>query len=700
MLTANGWIQRTRKRHLVVMLIVAVLVISQVFIQVHYHSKVDRTRAVLNDISLFERSLLSLSAEPISETSQQNVRAQLNQLSVDLRILDASKLSQATPYFSSIEAEISSLILTQNGLQSSVDLTAVHRILVKVRVLSDSIKQYESDLMHTEEMFSYVLSFLLITSLIICAVMLNNTFDNISSQYQGVLRRVLNNAKQASRKSKSAVSSRQRMVKAMRHELRTPIATVIGCLELIANASSESMRNTFVRKSRVASYQLLHELDALAQSDDIYNPFTRVNASSYNLLYLVDQCAAEFSINCKSKSLDFTAEFLATHDTVVDIDAQKFITVFLGTLFLTKSISSGAKVTCKVDVEESNGSHSLSIEIVSNHVTITQTQLDGIWSGATIDEYFSTDNNSFTRVPLIKHYCGLLTASHKMKVSAGRLVVHFSMPVKVLAQNTSEQVSELSGEYAIVDDLNTSLDYVSFIIETAGGKTTQFSSGNTLLSALGEGRKYQGIILDIHMPDVSGIDTLKMLSAMYPDAATPIIMISADAELLNQTMIENQSVEQVFSKPIDSQRLIDTLAMLETDRGVSPSRKNINVLLVEDDAISAEFVGHMLSSFGYSVCTVENGTEAQKALMKQRFDVALIDINLPDMTGYDIAEFAISNISRSKRPVMLALTANTLETDKIKSIEAGMKYHLCKPISLAELKKSIDLALQLNSING
>jgi CheY-like chemotaxis protein len=76
----------------------------------------------------------------------------------------------------------------------------------------------------------------------------------------------------------------------------------------------------------------------------------------------------------------------------------------------------------------------------------------------------------------------------------------------------------------------------------------------------------------------------------------------------------------------------------------------------------------------------------------------LIDLILPDASGYDIAKYFTDTLEQDEQPVMIALTGNTLESDKQKSLAAGMKYHLCKPVSVAELKKSIELSVNLRAL--
>lgn len=694
MLTSSSWIQRTRKRHLAQVVIISFLVICQLSLQLYYYSQTKNARTVLADIAVLEDLVIDLSNETTSSNLRLELRQEFSRLSVDIRLLEEKILTETRQYFANIEAEISVLTAEEKALTQS----GLRNITTEMKVVEKYVIAYQSDLSQMLMAYSGLIFALLALSLTIGGFLLNRTFNTINVRYRSIVARVMANAKKATRDSKDAFSSKQRLLKNMRHELRTPVATVIGCLELLAGSSNDSGNKLLLSKSRAASFHLLHELDALAQEADIDNPFSKLNLKPYNLLSVVEQAAAEFSMNCQRQGIDFEINHLVPKNTLVVLDAQRFVTMLLGLLFFVKSNSSMAKITCTLNLEyRSDNESNLQVIIDSNRIKASQSEIDNIWENGAFNEQLVNDRNRYARIPLVKHYCKLMRANHQLKVKNNTLAVTLAIPVLVSELCANQESQQLKKTYAIVDDLSTSRDYISYLIEQAGGQTQQFKSGSALLSALKEGNHYSAIILDIHMPDVSGIETVDMLKAIYQNDNLPIIMVSADAELLNQTMAENKGIEQVFSKPIDAARLLDTLSMIELHGTLSLASKSINILLVEDDTISAEFVSYMLLSFGYTVKSVGTGKEAIQTLSSERFDVALIDINLPDMSGYDIAEYASEKISVKERPVMLALTSNTLETDREKSLSAGMKYHICKPVSLAELKKSIELALKLKA---
>lgn len=111
-----------------------------------------------------------------------------------------------------------------------------------------------------------------------------------------------------------------------------------------------------------------------------------------------------------------------------------------------------------------------------------------------------------------------------------------------------------------------------------------------------------------------------------------------------------------------------------------------HLLIVEDDALLNKTLCYNLKSEGYIVSSVHNAYEAYKTLSEKKFDLALLDINLPDGNGYDICK-ALKNIN-AETPVIF-LTANDEENDQLRGYEAGAVDYITKPFSILVLQRKI-----------
>ena len=114
------------------------------------------------------------------------------------------------------------------------------------------------------------------------------------------------------------------------------------------------------------------------------------------------------------------------------------------------------------------------------------------------------------------------------------------------------------------------------------------------------------------------------------------------------------------------------------------------ILVVEDEPINAQMLENMLICMGHSPKTVTNGNDAIMLASEESYDAILLDINLPDISGLEVAK-----IIKEKKPniPIIAITANAHKDDRKASELAGIRYHLVKPVTFQELKNTLGLTL-------
>lgn len=123
----------------------------------------------------------------------------------------------------------------------------------------------------------------------------------------------------------------------------------------------------------------------------------------------------------------------------------------------------------------------------------------------------------------------------------------------------------------------------------------------------------------------------------------------------------------------------------------------MKILLVEDNLLNQKVVIYNLKKFNYDITAVTNGTDAINFVKNNKVDLILMDLMLPEMNGFEITEIIrkieIENSVENKVPI-IALTANTLDNDRIKCMEVGMNEYLSKPFTASQLAEKIHKFIQ------
>jgi CheY-like chemotaxis protein len=127
--------------------------------------------------------------------------------------------------------------------------------------------------------------------------------------------------------------------------------------------------------------------------------------------------------------------------------------------------------------------------------------------------------------------------------------------------------------------------------------------------------------------------------------------------------------------------------------GASPEKRSMlppmNILIAEDNSINQKLIVRILKILGEEVDIANNGLEALNAALKKKYDIILMDIQMPEMDGYEATHRIRSDVSKAHQPVIIAMTANALQGDREKCMEAGMNDYMSKPILIDEVTRVI-----------
>jgi CheY-like chemotaxis protein len=169
----------------------------------------------------------------------------------------------------------------------------------------------------------------------------------------------------------------------------------------------------------------------------------------------------------------------------------------------------------------------------------------------------------------------------------------------------------------------------------------------------------------------------------------------------DQIVISHNEILHVVLKPVRHIILYETLAAivkqltsepLVSPAGAVPPEKRftlppMNILVAEDNTINQKLIVRILKILGEEADVANNGLEALNAVLNKKYDIVLMDIQMPEMDGYEATRRIRTDVSKSNQPFIIAVTAHALQGDQEKCIEAGMNDYMSKPILIDEMKR-------------
>ncbi len=260
----------------------------------------------------------------------------------------------------------------------------------------------------------------------------------------------------------------------------------------------------------------------------------------------------------------------------------------------------------------------------------------------------------------------------------------------------------------IVDDNDSARGILAMMAQSLGMRVGSAADGQQamqdLVAAQRAGRPYQLVLMDWRMPGMDGMATARAIAASSELPHKPrVIMVTAHGRTEIDEADTDNAVDGCLTKPVTPSSLFDAAVQQVPDRGgrlLGPARqvrrdlreaakvKGARVLLVEDHLINQEVARELLTSVGIEVDVVENGRKAVDAVRAHRYDAVLMDVQMPEMDGYE-ATRAIRRDPTLRQLPIIAMTANASPSDREQALAKGMNDHLSKPINVRALFASL-----------
>lgn len=255
----------------------------------------------------------------------------------------------------------------------------------------------------------------------------------------------------------------------------------------------------------------------------------------------------------------------------------------------------------------------------------------------------------------------------------------------------------------IVDDNATNRRILALQSKKWGMLARPTESPREALNWLKAGEPFDLAILDLQMPEMDGLMLTRELRKLKNGRTLPVILLTSLGR--REVKADGLNFAAFLSKPLKPSSLLDALAGIFALHSTAPSkvsapaaldptlgeRRPLRILLVEDNAVNQKLAIRLLEQMGYRADLASNGLEAVESVRRQRYDLILMDVQMPEMDGLEAAR-RIRKIKGLSQPRIAAMTANVLQEDREMCIAAGMDDYISKPIRINELIQVLDRA--------
>ncbi len=470
------------------------------------------------------------------------------------------------------------------------------------------------------------------------------------------------------------------------HELRTPLTAIKGYTDYILDGKLGSVSDKQERGLVVVQ----RNLDRLSKSINALLDFSRMemgritlNIQPFNLAQLVDSILTTLRSELEKKRITFASQVPPDLPPVI-ADREKLSQVLENLVInALKFTPEGGKITVS-GARAGAGRPSADIRVTDTGIGIPESQI-----GKIFNRFHQVDGSTTRRfggvglgLAIVKSILDAHGAAISVESEVGRgTTFRFTLPLLEKGAEASGREDAVAthvdeGLVLVVDDDLELLRITKAQLEREGFSVLTATTGEDGIKQAAR-RRPDVILLDLLLPDKSGLDVLHVLKGEPGTRDIPVLVVSVASDGIRSLSL---GASEWLRKPVDSKALVGTVRrLLDGSTGDAPT-----VLVVDDETDTLDFLRDTLRSEGFRVVAAHDGRQALEALAKTRPDLVLLDIMMPELSGFEVLEALAQHPETASIPVVV-LTARADDLDAQRGLALGARKYMSKPFDVQAL---------------
>ncbi|MBC8552981.1 MAG: response regulator [Candidatus Brocadiales bacterium] len=512
----------------------------------------------------------------------------------------------------------------------------------------------------------------------------------------------------------------------MSHEVRTPMSGVIGMTDLLLDTHLTSEQHEYADTIRASADSLLNIINDILDFSKIEAGKLVMEEIDFDLYVTVDSIINLFAVKAEERGLELSCFINPEVPSLLQGDPGRLRQVLINLVSNAIKFTKNGKVDlCIKQVKETDSHTTLRFVVSDTGIGIPDDRVNRLFKS------FSQVDSSTTRkyggtglgLAISKQIIELMDGLIGVESEDGKGST-FWFTVVLEKQSSCRQVPIELGEIEnirvlVVDDKSARRHILRRYLESWHCRVEEAGSAVEAMKKLRDVSndidQFKVVLIDYCMPEVDGESLGRAIKADSQLKDLALVMLTSSGQRGDADHLKDIGFAAFLPRPVKQSQLLDCLRIVTGKSAIADEealgqivtkysmveerKKMVNVLVVEDNTINQKIALRILEKkLGFHADVVNNGREAIETLERLDYDMVLMDCQMPEMDGYEATQIIRDGLStvRNHNIPIIAMTANAMNGDREKCLDAGMDDYISKPIDVNKLYESIKRHLHDN----